>query len=100
MVSEAQTQQSPTQRFTERFERKFVPMVLSLAVLLLFAGLVIDEPFSESFYRAMAGRSQPLRLGHRHSEHRAFGRSARRAALCWSKVGHRWKSGLTECDRV
>ncbi len=54
MVREAQTQQSPTQRFTDRFERIFVPAVLGLVVLCLFAWLVIDEPFSASFYRAMA----------------------------------------------
>jgi Cd2+/Zn2+-exporting ATPase len=54
MVSEAGTQKSPTQRFTERFERIFVPFVLVLAVSLLFAPLVIDEPFRDSFYRAMA----------------------------------------------
>lgn len=54
MVSEAETQKSPTQRFTDRFERFFVPTVLALAVLLLFAWVVIDEPFQVSFYRAMA----------------------------------------------
>ena len=54
MVSEAETQTSPTQRFTEKFERLFVPAVLALAVLLLFAWVVIDEPFRDSFYRAMA----------------------------------------------
>lgn len=54
MVSEAETQKSPTQRFTDRFERIFVPFVLILAVALLFAPLVIDEPFADSFYRAMA----------------------------------------------
>lgn len=54
MVSEAETQKSPTQRFTDRFERVFVPTVLVLAVMLLFAGFVIDEPFSDTFYRAMA----------------------------------------------
>ncbi len=54
MVSEAETQKSPTQRFTDQFERFFVPAVLALAVLLLFAGVVIDEPFRDSFYRAMA----------------------------------------------
>jgi Zn2+/Cd2+-exporting ATPase len=54
MVGEAEAQKSPTQRFTERFERIFVPCVLGLTVLLLFAGVVIDEPFSNSFYRAMA----------------------------------------------
>lgn len=54
MVSEAEAQQSPTQRFTQRFERIFVPAVLALAVLLLFAWVVIDEPFRDSFYRSMA----------------------------------------------
>ena len=54
MVSEAETQQSPTQQFTDKFERYFVPAVVALAVLLLFAFLVVDEPFSASFYRAMA----------------------------------------------
>ncbi|MEJ6781024.1 heavy metal translocating P-type ATPase [Aminobacter sp. Piv2-1] len=54
MVSEAEAQKSPTQRFTERFEKIFVPAVLALAVILLFAWVVIDEPFRDSFYRAMA----------------------------------------------
>jgi len=54
MVSEAETQKSPTQRFTEKFERIFVPAVLAFSVVLLFAWMVIDEPFSDSFYRAMA----------------------------------------------
>ena len=54
MVSEAETQKSPTQRFTDKFERIFVPAVLALAFVLLFAWVVIDEPFSASFYRAMA----------------------------------------------
>ncbi|AUX68440.1 heavy metal translocating P-type ATPase [Porphyrobacter sp. HT-58-2] len=54
MVSEAETQKSPTQRFTDRFERVFVPAVLIMSVVLLFAWTVIDEPFRDSFYRAMA----------------------------------------------
>ena len=54
MVNEAQTQQSPTQQFTDRFEKYFVPSVLILMSLLCFAFLVIDEPFSASFYRAMS----------------------------------------------
>ncbi len=54
MVAEAETQKSPTQRFTDRFERIFVPTVLGLVVLLLFAWVVVDETFSASFYRAMA----------------------------------------------
>lgn len=54
MVNEAETQKSPTQRFTDRFERIFVPLVLVLAVVLLFAWVVVDEPFRDSFYRSMA----------------------------------------------
>lgn len=54
MVSEAQAQTSPTQQFTDRFQRVFVPAVLILVVVLLFAGLVIDEPFSATLYRALA----------------------------------------------
>ncbi|MBA4758004.1 heavy metal translocating P-type ATPase [Sphingosinicella sp.] len=54
MVNEAETQKSPTQRFTDKFERIFVPSVLGLVFLLLFAGFVVDEPFRDSFYRAMA----------------------------------------------
>jgi Cd2+/Zn2+-exporting ATPase len=54
LVSEAESQKSPTQRFTDRFERIFVPLALLLVVVLLFAWVVVDEPFSSSFYRAMA----------------------------------------------
>ncbi|RUN74725.1 heavy metal translocating P-type ATPase [Sphingomonas sp. TF3] len=54
MVNDAETQKSPTQRMTDRFERVFVPVVLGLAVLLLFAWVVVDEPFRDSFYRSMA----------------------------------------------
>lgn len=54
MVAEAETQKSPTQLFTDRFERAFVPIILALVALLHFAWLVIDEPFAASFYRAMA----------------------------------------------
>lgn len=54
MVREAEQQQSPTQQFTKQLEKYYVPAVLALVVLLLFAFLVIDEPFSKSFYRAMA----------------------------------------------
>lgn len=54
MVAEAETQKSSTQRFTDRFERIFVPIILGVVGLLLFAWLIIDEPFAHSFYRAMA----------------------------------------------
>ena len=54
LVAEAETERSPTQRFTDRFEKVFVPSVLALVVVLLFAWTVLDETFAESFYRAMA----------------------------------------------
>ncbi|RYZ59623.1 MAG: heavy metal translocating P-type ATPase, partial [Chitinophagaceae bacterium] len=54
LVNETQTQKSPTQNFTDKLEKYYVPSVLILVVLLLFAFLVINEPFSASFYRAMA----------------------------------------------
>ena len=54
MVAEAQTQKSPTQRFTDRFERIFVPAVLVGAVLLIALPPLFGFPFAESFYRAMA----------------------------------------------
>jgi len=54
MVTEAEAEKSPTERFTDRFERVFVPAVLGLVVLLLFAWVPLDESFADSFYRAMA----------------------------------------------
>ena len=54
MVAEAQTQKSPTQRFTDRFERIFVPVVLVGAGLLIVLPPLFGFPFTESFYRAMA----------------------------------------------
>ncbi|MDZ4020587.1 heavy metal translocating P-type ATPase [Pseudomonas sichuanensis] len=54
MVSEAEVRKSPTQRFTDRFQRVFVPLVLLLVAGLMFAGIFLDEPFRDSFYRAMA----------------------------------------------
>ncbi|ELX08353.1 cadmium-transporting ATPase [Janthinobacterium sp. HH01] len=54
MVADAEAQRSPTQQFTDKFERMFVPVVLALVGLLMLAFLVIDESFADSFYRAMA----------------------------------------------
>ena len=60
LVAEAETERSPTQRFTDRFEKVFVPSVLALVGLLIVGPPVLGalgvwaEPFSESFYRAMA----------------------------------------------
>jgi len=53
LVHEAREQKAHVQRFTERFERVFVPVVLVLVFLLCFAFMVLDETFSQSFYRAL-----------------------------------------------
>jgi len=53
-VADAEAQRSPTQQFTDKFERIFVPAVLVTVALLMLAFLIIDEPFANSFYRAMA----------------------------------------------
>ncbi len=54
MVATAQTQKSPTQRFTDRFERIFVPAVLIGVGILIVLPPLFGFPFAESFYRAMA----------------------------------------------
>lgn len=53
MVSEVETQKSPTQRLTKKFEKWYVPLVIVIVTLLCFAYLVINEPFSDSLYRAI-----------------------------------------------
>ena len=54
LVSDAQTQKSPTQQFTDHFERVFVPVVLIGAGLLIAVPPLFGFPFADSFYRAMA----------------------------------------------
>ncbi|MCG2419227.1 heavy metal translocating P-type ATPase [Aequorivita sp. F47161] len=54
LVKEAETQKSPTQHLTDRFEKYYVPTVLIFVLLLLFAFVVLDETFEQSFYRAMS----------------------------------------------
>jgi Cd2+/Zn2+-exporting ATPase len=54
LVKEAETQKSPTQHLTDKFEKYYVPSVLVLVIILLFAFLLIDETIQQSFYRAMS----------------------------------------------
>jgi len=55
LVEEAQTAKAPTQLFTDRFERIFVPAVLVADVLLLVLPPLLGAlDWSTSFYRAMA----------------------------------------------
>src|SRR5699024_4661662 len=54
LVQQAETQKAPAQVFADKFAAFFVPAVLILVGILLFAFVVIDESFKASFYRAMA----------------------------------------------
>ena len=54
LVAEAETQISPTQRFTKRIVRVFVPSVLALVAVLLIVPPLAGEAFTDSFARAMA----------------------------------------------
>ena len=54
LVKEAETQKSPTQHLTDKFEKYYVPSVLILVLILLFAFVLIDENFKQSFYRAIS----------------------------------------------
>ena len=54
LVAEAQEQKSPTQRFTEKFARRFVPTVLTGTVLVIvLLPLGFGWTWSASFYRGM-----------------------------------------------
>ncbi|WP_405164014.1 heavy metal translocating P-type ATPase [Nocardia sp. NBC_01499] len=54
MVREADTQKSPTQRFIDRFQLFYVPVVLAGVLGVLGFGVIAgSEPFADSFYRAM-----------------------------------------------
>ena len=53
MVSKVETNKSPTQRVTKKFEKWYVPLVIIMVLVLCFAFLVIDETFNDSLYRAI-----------------------------------------------
>jgi len=53
MVSEVETQKSPTQRLTKKFEKWYVPLVILVVFLLCFAYVIVDESFDTSLYRAI-----------------------------------------------
>ncbi|WP_194833298.1 heavy metal translocating P-type ATPase [Nocardia sp. XZ_19_369] len=54
MVREADTQKSPTQRFIDRFQLFYVPVVLAGVLgVLAFGVFAAAEPLADSFYRAM-----------------------------------------------
>ena len=54
LVKEADTAQSPTQRFIDRFQRFYVPAVIAaVAVVFVVGVLFLQEPTVDSFYRSM-----------------------------------------------
>jgi Cd2+/Zn2+-exporting ATPase len=54
LVTEAQHQQSPTQRLTDRFTQWFVPLVLiGTALVILLPPLLFQWQWADSFYRGM-----------------------------------------------
>jgi Cd2+/Zn2+-exporting ATPase len=54
LVAEAQEQQSPSQRFAEKFTRRFVPTVLSVTMLMIVVPpLLLHWTWADSFYRGM-----------------------------------------------
>jgi Cd2+/Zn2+-exporting ATPase len=54
MVRDAEAEPSPTQRFTDRFQRIFVPAVLLLVVATFAVGFGAGWGWRDAFYRAMA----------------------------------------------
>jgi len=54
LVAEAQSQQSPTQQFANRFTRRFVPVVFMVTALVIAIPPLLGlMPLSESFYRGL-----------------------------------------------
>lgn len=54
LVAEAQSQQSPTQQFADRFTSRFVPAVfIATALLIVIPPLLNLLPLQDSFYRGM-----------------------------------------------
>ena len=53
LVKDVETQKSPTQQLTKKFEKVYVPIVILVVTLLCFAFIIIDESFNDSLYRAI-----------------------------------------------
>lgn len=86
LVSEAQEQKSPAQRFTETFARRFVPAVLLFTFLvILLPPLLLGWTWSESFYRGMlvlvAASPCALAIGTPAAVLAGIARAARRGVL-------------------
>ncbi|MCC6623931.1 MAG: heavy metal translocating P-type ATPase [Deltaproteobacteria bacterium] len=53
MVAEAEAQKGPVQRFAQRLERRFVPFVVALVVLLPIVLVIAGEPVKDAVLRAL-----------------------------------------------
>ena len=95
MVEAAQAQKSPTQQTVERFERIFIPAMLTRALLVIFVPPLFGIPLRESFLRAMtllvAASPCALALG---TPATIMARGSRRppATACWSRAAHTLKT--------
>ena len=76
LVSDAQTQKSPTQQFTDRFERVFVPVVLIGAVFLIAGAAAVRLSFCRLVLSGDggAGGGFAVRARHRHTRRGSLGR--------------------------
>ena len=86
LVEDAQTVKAPTQQFTERFERVFVPVVLAAAVLVMVGPPLLGwSTWSASVYRALAllvaASPCALALGTPSAVLAAIAQAARRGVL-------------------
>jgi Cd2+/Zn2+-exporting ATPase len=94
MVEQAQGAKSPTHRFTERFERVFVPIILLVTVAVIILPPLFGFPFAESFLRAMtllvAASPCALALATPSAVLSGIGRAARSG--CWSRGACTWRT--------
>lgn len=86
MVEEAQAQKSPTQRFTQKFQRVFVPVTLGIVLLMivlppLFGWLTWDAAFLRAMAILVAASPCALAIATPSAVLSAIGHSARNGVL-------------------
>ncbi len=85
LVEQAQAARSPTQLWVDRFMQIFVPIILSVTAVLMIYPLLVGEPFSDGFLRAVtflvAASPCALALGTPSAILAGIGRAARSGVL-------------------